>query len=228
MSEVSVQPVVPPAATGSRVATWIGLFVSLFGMLIIRSLVMRVAVDPRHPSTVLIRELVYFAAATGLLLLVKFWEKKPLSSIGIGTASAGKSIGWGFLLGVICFAVAAVIALLTHYGHGEASKAMDRLPTWLLTVVVFRAGIVEELFYRGFAMERLREVGLSRAGAFVVPLVIFGLGHYTGGGANIVIALVLGAILAAFYSWKRDLNANMFAHTLVDFVANVLPRLAGM
>jgi membrane protease YdiL (CAAX protease family) len=228
MSEVSVPPAIPSAATGSRVATWIGLFVSLFGMLIIRSVVLRVAVDPRHPSTVLIRELVYFAAATGLLLLVKFWEKKPLSSIGIGTASAGKSIGWGFLLGVICFAVAAVIALLTHYGHGEASKAMDRLPTWLLTVVVFRAGIVEELFYRGFAMERLREVGLSRAGAFVVPLVIFGLGHYTGGGANIVIALVLGGILAAFYSWKRDLNANMFAHTLVDFVANVVPRLAGM
>lgn len=228
MSEGSIQPAVPPAATGSRAATWIGLFVSLFGMLIIRSVILRVAADPRQPSVVLIRELLYFVTAVGLLLLVKFWEKKPLSSIGIGTASAGKSVGWGLLLGVICFAVAAVIALVTHYGHGEASKAMDRLPTWLLTLVVFRAGIVEELFYRGFAMERLREVGLSRAGAFVVPLVIFGLGHYTGGGANIVIALVLGGILAAFYSWKRDLNANMFAHTLVDFVANVLPRLAGM
>ena len=228
MSEGNVQPAVARAAAGSRIATWLGLFVSLFGMLIIRSVILRVATDPRHPSVVLVRELLYFAAATGLLLLVKFWEKKPLSSIGIGTASAGKSIGWGLLLGVICFAVAAVIALLTHYGHGEASKAMDRLPTWLLTVVVFRAGIVEELFYRGYAMERLREVGLSGAGAFVVPLVIFGLGHYTGGGANIVIALVLGGILATFYSWKRDLNANMFAHTLVDFVANVVPRLAGL
>lgn len=228
MNEGSVQPAVAPTVAGSRTATWIGLFFSLFGMLIIRSVILRVATDPRQPSVVLVRELIYFAAATGLLLLVKFWEKKPLSSIGIGTTSAGKSIGWGLLLGVICFAVAAVIALLTHYGHGEASKAMDRLPTWLLTVVVFRAGIVEELFYRGFAMERLREVGLSRLGAFVVPLVIFGLGHFTGGGANIVIALMLGGILASFYSWKRDLIANMFAHTLVDFVANVVPRLAGL
>jgi membrane protease YdiL (CAAX protease family) len=228
MSEGNVQPAVAPAAAGSRTATWVGLFVSLFGMLLIRTAILRTVADPRHPSVILIRELLYFSAATGLLLLVKFWEKKPLASIGIGTASAAKSIGWGFLLGVICFAVAAVIALLTHYGHGEASKSLDRLPTWLLTVVVFRAGIIEELFYRGYAMERLREVGLSRAGAFVVPLVIFGLGHYTGGGANIVIALVLGAILAGFYSWKRDLNANMFAHTLVDFVANVVPRLVGM
>jgi len=73
-------------------------------------------------------------------------------------------------------------------------------------------------------------VGLSRVGAFVMPLVIFGLGYYTRGGANIVIALVLGGILAAFYSWKRDLNANMFAHALVDFVSSVvpLPRLAGL
>jgi len=228
MSEGNVQPAAAPAGAGSRTATWVGLFVSLFGMLLIRTVILRTAADPRHPSVILIRELLYFAAAVSLLLLVKFWEKKPLSSIGIGTASAGKSLWWGLLLGVICFAVAAVIALLTHYGHGEASKAMGRLPTWLLTVVVFRAGIVEEIFYRGYAMERLREVGLSRAGAFVLPLVIFGLGHYTGGGANIVIALVLGGILAAFYNWKRDLNANIFAHTLVDFVANVVPRLAGM
>jgi capsular polysaccharide biosynthesis protein len=43
--------------------------------------------------------------------------------------------------------------------------------------------------------------------------------------ANIVIALVLGAILAVFYIWRRDLKANMFGHFLVDFVGNVLPKL---
>jgi uncharacterized protein len=211
----------------SRIATWVGLVVALFGMLVIRGLIQWIFPDAHQPSVVLLREVVYFAAAGGLLLLVKLWEKRPLSSIGIGTSSVGKTVGWGLLTGVVCFGVAIVLALLTHYGHGEASKAMDRLPTWLVTIIVFRAGIVEELFYRGYAMERLREVGLSRAGAFVVPLVIFGFGHYTAGWANILIALVLGGILAGVYSWRRDLNANMFAHTLVDFVANVLPRLVG-
>jgi hypothetical protein len=32
-------------------------------------------------------------------------------------------------------------------------------------------------------------------------------------------------ILTGFYLWRRDLVANMIGHGLVDFVANVLPRL---
>jgi hypothetical protein len=39
------------------------------------------------------------------------------------------------------------------------------------------------------------------------------------------IAFVLGAILTAFYQWRRDLVANMFGHFPVDFAANVLPAL---
>jgi membrane protease YdiL (CAAX protease family) len=56
-------------------------------------------------------------------------------------------------------------------------------------------------------------------------LAIFAVAHWTGGAANILIALVLGAILAGFYLWRRDLVANMIGHFLVDFVGNVLPRL---
>jgi len=48
---------------------------------------------------------------------------------------------------------------------------------------------------------------------------------WTGGAANIAIALALGAILAGFYLWRRDLIANMIGHFAVDFVANVLPKL---
>jgi membrane protease YdiL (CAAX protease family) len=59
----------------------------------------------------------------------------------------------------------------------------------------------------------------------MIPLAIFGVAHWTGGAANILIALVLGGILTAFYLWRRDLVSNMFGHFLVDFVANVLPVL---
>ena len=52
-----------------------------------------------------------------------------------------------------------------------------------------------------------------------------GYGHWTGGWANILIALALGAILAGFYLWRRDLVANMLGHFLVDFAANILPAL---
>ena len=96
---------------------------------------------------------------------------------------------------------------------------------WLVTLIVVRAGVLEELFYRGYAIERLQALGLNRYWAGTIPLVIFSVGHWTGGWANMVIALVLGAALTFFYLWRRDLVANMIGHFLVDFISNVLPRL---
>lgn len=211
---------------GSRVggATWLGLFVSLLGILIIRSAAGWIAPHP-GPTAVLLRELVTLGTAAGLLLLVRYWEKRPLTSIGIGTSALWKSLLWGLGLSVLCAAAALILAKLTDYGGGERAAAFERLPLGVMTLVVFRAGIVEELFYRGYAMERLRDAGLKPAAAFLLPLLIFALAHYPGGWANILIALVLGGILAGFYAWRRDLTANIIAHTLVDFVANVLPRL---
>jgi membrane protease YdiL (CAAX protease family) len=59
----------------------------------------------------------------------------------------------------------------------------------------------------------------------LIWLVIFSLGHWSGGAANILIAFAAGLILTGFYLWRRDLVANMIGHGLVDFVANVLPKL---
>jgi membrane protease YdiL (CAAX protease family) len=92
---------------------------------------------------------------------------------------------------------------------------------WLLVFIVFRAGVVEELFYRGYAIERIESLGLNRFLAVVIPLTIFGVAHWTGGWANILIALALGVILSVFYVWRRDLVANMIAHFLVDFIGNI-------
>jgi membrane protease YdiL (CAAX protease family) len=84
---------------------------------------------------------------------------------------------------------------------------------------------VEELFYRGYAIERLQLVGLSRFWSVAIPLVIFSLGHWSGAAANILIAFAAGLLLTGFYLWRHDLVANMIGHALVDFVANVLPKL---
>jgi uncharacterized protein len=72
---------------------------------------------------------------------------------------------------------------------------------------------------------RLQAIGFGRIPSWLIPLTIFAAAHWTGGAANVLIALVLGAILTAFYQWRRDLVANMFGHFLVDFVANVVPAL---
>lgn len=47
----------------------------------------------------------------------------------------------------------------------------------------------------------------------------------SGGPVNVLVAFTLGGILTLFYLWRRDLVANIIAHFLVDFIANVVPRM---
>ncbi len=205
-------------------ATWIGLFLSLFAMLVIRYALVFFVPEITFASAIL-KETLIWASAAALLVIIQRGEHLPLRSIGLGTARWWMSILWGMVIAGVSAAIVGALAYLTGYGHGPGSAAFEKLPLWLITLIVFRAGMVEELFYRGYAIERLQMVGFGRFWSVTIPLVIFSLGHWSGGAANILIALAAGAVLTGFYLWRRDLVANMIGHWLVDFVANVVPRL---
>jgi membrane protease YdiL (CAAX protease family) len=213
-----------PSPQRPGLVTWLGLFVALFGMLIVRQVVNYFWPTPTFASAVT-KEVGMWLVAIVLLVIIRLGEGLPLTSIGLGTARWGKSILWGFLLGLVCLLVGGGLVALTGFTGGEAGKAFEKLPVWLVSLIVVRAGVVEELCYRGYAIERLHALGLPRGLAAGVPLLIFGVGHWTGGWANILIALVLGGMLALFFIWRRDLVANMIGHWFVDFIGNVLSRL---
>jgi uncharacterized protein len=211
-----------PAA--SSWVTWSCLLLSLFSMLIIRRAFRAITPEP-GAALVLAREACMFASAGLLAWIVR--RKVGLSprAIGIGTSPVWKSLAWGVVIAIACIVPAALIAKFTGYGHGAASQGFAKLPVWLVFIVVVRAGVVEELFYRGYAINLLQKLGVGRTAAWAIPLVIFSTAHWTGGWTNILMALVLGGVLTAFYLWRRDLVSNMFGHFLVDFVTNVLPAL---
>src|SRR5215467_5915173 len=217
----SNQPSIPTKV--SR-ATWAGLAISLVAMVVIRQAFVFFVPETTFVSAVL-KEALIWLNAIALILIIRRGEHLPMRSIGLGTARWWKSILWGFVIAVVSAVVVGALAYLTGYGNGPGSAAFEKLPLWLITAIVFRAGVVEELFYRGYAIERLQMIGLGRFWSVTIPLVIFSLGHWSGGLANVLIALAAGIILTEFYLWRRDLVANMIGHGAVDFVANVLPRL---
>jgi uncharacterized protein len=223
MSGATVMATVDRPAADKRV-TWLGLCLSLFSMIIIRQGFRAISPEPGM-ALVLAREACMFASAAALVWLVRRREKLPLQSIGIGTSPVWKSLAWGVVIAMACILPAALIAKFTGYGHGAGSQAFSKLPTWVVLMVVVRAGVVEELFYRGYPIDRLKGLGFGRIASWVIPLLIFGAAHWTGGAANIAMALVLGAIMTAFFQWRQDLVSNMFGHFLIDFVTNVLPRM---
>jgi membrane protease YdiL (CAAX protease family) len=205
-------------------ATWAGLAISLFAMVVIRQAFVFFVPETTFASA-LLKEALIWLNAVALILIIRRGEHLPLRSISLGTARWWKSILWGFVIAVVSAVIVGALAYVTSYGHGPGSAAFEKLPLWLITAIVLRAGVVEELFYRGYAIERLRLIGLGRFWAVAIPLVIFSLGHWSGGAANILIAFVAGLILTGFYLWRRDLVANMIGHGLIDFVANVVPKL---
>jgi membrane protease YdiL (CAAX protease family) len=213
----------------SRVWTYCGLAIALLGIPIIVTAQRLLSHEPAANTAVLIRELAILALTTLLFWFVRCGERLPLSSIGIRTGRIGKSLAWGLGLAFVCFAaVVACLALYSALGvhYGEGSSIARSLPVTLLAVT--RAGISEEIFYRGYAIERLQSLTGSKWLAAAISLAAFAGFHFRQGLAGIVLAAVLGAIITGFYLWKRDLVAAIFGHFLVDFIPNVLlPALGG-
>ncbi len=205
-------------------ATWFGLCLSLFSLIAISRLFHALAPQPGTALT-LAREAAMFACSGLLLWIVRRPERLPLSSIGIGTSPLWKSLAWGVVMAAACVIPAALIAHFAGYAHSAASHNFDNLPVWLITLIVVRAGVVEEFFYRAYPIDRLERLGFGRIAASLIPLVIFAAAHWSGGLVNSLMALSLGTIFTAFYLWRRDLVSIIFGHFLIDFVANVLPAL---
>jgi uncharacterized protein len=211
-----------PAATSC--ATWVGLCISLFSLIAVSQLFHFVAPHPGVALT-LAREAAMFACAGLLLWIVRRRERLPLTSIGIGTSPLWKSLAWGVVMAVACVIPAALIAKYGGYAHSAASHNFDKLPVWLIFLVVVRAGVVEEFFYRAYSIDRLERLGFGRIAASLIPLAVFAAAHSSGGLVNALMALVLGTVFTAFYLWRRDLVSNIFGHFLIDFIANVIPAM---
>lgn len=216
------------ASTSTRGWTHTGLAISLLGIPAVVTAQRMLSPDPAASGSIVIRELAILAVTAFVLWIVVARERLPLSSIGLRFDRVGRSVGQGLGLAVVAFAVLAVClvgfsAFGIHYGEGSGiSRA---LPVTLLAVT--RAGISEEILYRGFALERLQSLTGSKWIAAGVTLVMFAAFHFRQGLPGMFLAFVLGGLFTLFYLWKRDLLATITGHFLVDFVPNVLLPLLG-
>jgi membrane protease YdiL (CAAX protease family) len=214
--------------TSSRGWTFAGLAIALVAAPALLALQRAIFGPVSNIPETFTRELLLFALAGLLVWIIVRGERLPLSSVGLRSSKIGRTallaLGICVALGV---ASAAVLGALHLLGLPLPNFPGYKPPPLLMTLVVVRAGIVEELFYRGYAIERLEWLTKSKWVAAVVPLICFTLAHFKGGVSGMAVALVLGAVLTFFYMWKRNLAANMFGHFLIDFIPNVLLPLFG-
>ena len=204
--------------------TCVGLFISLFGFVAVR-LAFRAFGVSNSITVDVWREVAIWIVAALLIVLIRRGEGLPLSSIRLGTAPWRQSLRYGCTLTGLCGVTAWIVIHFTGYGHGAGSAAFNQEPIWFAILgTAIRPGIVEELFFRGYAIERLESMGCGRVLSAAIPLSIFAATHWTGGIPSVIIALILGTVLTLFYLWRRDLVANMIGHGLGNFLGLVLPR----
>jgi membrane protease YdiL (CAAX protease family) len=208
--------------------TLVGLAVAILATPLVVGLFTALQV-PLTPLNVLLREIALFGLAIVLAVIIRRRERLGWDSVGLRRVGASTTLLW-VLIAIVGVLVAGslafgVIRLLGVPLDRVDSAAYDALPVSVLLIVIIRAGFVEELFYRGYAIERLGSLTGSRSFSAGVPLLVFAVSHYRQGWAGVIIALLTGAVLTGIYLYKRNLWTTITTHFLVDFIPNILMPL---
>src|SRR5262245_4975534 len=155
-----------------------------------------------------LRELVFWLMTALLLAYVLFGEQRPLRSIGL-VKPDWKSLAWGVGGAAMTVAGLAFIYLVIFPALGAPAdeKQMGEvkaLPLWFRIGLVTRAAVFEELYYRGFAIERIAELCGRRWLAALVSLTAFTFAHLGyWGWTHLIIAAYGGLVLTALRSEER-------------------------
>jgi membrane protease YdiL (CAAX protease family) len=171
-------------------------------------------------------DLAFWAMLAVVLWVVVRVERQPLASIGLHRPR-WSTLAWALVLLVgISFLIVPAVMRLVHAaglpGYESGLARLMRLPAWYRVFLAVSAGVVEEVLYRGYAVERLAALTGShwRGGALAVG--VFTLAHVPAWGIGpLPVFFAASAVATAFYLWQRDLVALMIAHALGDAIGLV-------
>jgi membrane protease YdiL (CAAX protease family) len=175
-------------------------------------------------------EIVWWALVALLLSYVRWVERLPLASIGFRKPGI-----WSILIGVaagivLLAGLAGIYFVLFPALHfkedARVTQVMSQMlakPHWWRLTLILRGAIAEEVVFRGYAIERLRELtgGISIAG--ILSCTVFVLEHLgVWGWGHLLIGGFAGVILTLLYIWHRNLWVNMIAHFVPDAIGLLL------
>ncbi len=166
--------------------------------------------------------------ATAILLVVHFWERLPMSSVGIARfAGSDLALGVAAFIGIAVIeglALPLVLSILTgsrDWGIGSSDahefKLISQWPWPLMIAAAASAGIYEEIWARGYAVERLETLTRSTIAAAAIALTLDLGAHVPFWGFRYAILIApCQIVLLGLYLWRRRLMPCVVAHILWD------------
>lgn len=165
----------------------------------------------KGPPSVLVWNWLAVAALFAFIFKV---ERRSLGSIGLKKPGIQDAL-WAITFWLIATAISGMVHAWLPPAPSDGAKTILALSLPILVFLIFTTSITEEILFRGYAVERLREltgqmwvaVAISAA-LFVLPHILFFGPHWLlYQGVNVLLVYVL-------YVWRRNLWACMLLHFL--------------
>jgi membrane protease YdiL (CAAX protease family) len=172
-------------------------------------------------NTRLVTEGLWAIATLVLLAYVALVERLPLSSAGlrplswrdalIGAGGGAVLILWTVVIYLSLFPILILSISLSH------TPNTLQMPLWYRFILVTRLAFADEFLFRGYAIERLNELGLGKWIAGAISLALYIAVHWSSWNPVESIAMCFtGTALTGLYLWRRNVWVNMIARWMAE------------
>lgn len=155
-----------------------------------------------------------------LILIIFFWEKKSLKSIGLKKFEK-KDVFWGFIVLVIqvitLFASEFLVKSLNLVSQSSGTANALLLPISLRIFMVLTAGITEEIIFRGYLIEKVNFLTKHLIFSALLSYFVFIIFHIPFWGIGGAIQIAIWAIpITILYVKRRNLTTCIIVHLVYD------------
>lgn len=152
-------------------------------------------------------------------------EPRTLASIGLRRPTRWTPL-WGLGAAIVLLALGGLASFVTYNvlhapNHTPAQiEALVRGSLGFGLLLALRAGVIEEVLYRGLAIEQLAVLtGRRWLAALVATLAFIGVHALHFDPRQLIPVATAAFTLSGIYLWRHNLWVNIIAHTLIDAVA---------
>ena len=149
-------------------------------------------------------------------------ERITFDEVGLRWPS-WKDALWAIGLALVSLVVSSALQLLFPLAGPSLANTIGSINVLVAISFVLIVAFAEELTFRGYLIGVFSS-NIGRAAAFFLSTCVFGLAHARTFGFNgtLLAPLVVGALFAGFYVWRRNLTACVMGHALIDYLGVML------
>src|SRR5277367_590103 len=198
----------------------------LYGQFLLRFVLPPLHIQAGVGFDIVHEALVWLYALIALLVATR-WGSLSTADIGLGRVRWTTPV-FGIAAAIVTVVLSGITAQAVYGALHQTSRASAEAAALIHGSVVYalfvalRAGAVEELLYRGIAIEQIAAFIGSRWMAAVLAGALFIAAHALVFDWPQLIPIAMATlVMTLLYLWRRDLWANMLAHVLVDAIGLV-------